>query len=126
MATVACLVTMLFSGWKNNSLKEITKPYLGEYACTQAMFGGEDFLNGFEYITLALEKDNNFTLTFCEKEKTKQIHKGKFSYNEKKQTIALKGAKKMGFQKEYPIKNGEIFITIGMGKLSLALKFEQK
>ena len=120
------MATMLASNWKNSSLKEITKAYLGEYECTQAMFGGEDFLKNFEYITLALEKDNNFTLTFCEKENLKQTHKGKFSYDEQTQTIILKGAHQAGLQQEFPLKNGELFITMGIGAKTLALKFEQK
>ena len=126
MATVACLATMLVGGWKNTSIKEITKSYLGEYECTQAKFGGIDFLKGFEYITLSLEKDDNFTLTFCENEQKKQTHKGKFSYNEQTQTITLQGAQQAGIQQEFPLKNGEIFITMGIGAKTLALKFEQK
>ncbi len=124
--TLLCSMSMLFSGWKDNSLKDITKPYLGEYECTQALFGGEDYLNKLEYVNLTLEKENNFILTFSEKGKEKQTLKGLYEYNKDRETIILKSEDKDFFKREFPLKKGIIYITVGIGEKTLFLQFKQK
>ena len=124
--TLLCMMSMLFSGWKDNSLKDITKPYLGEYECTQALFGDVDYLNALEDVSLTLEKENKFILTFCEKGKEKQTLKGVYEYNKDRETITLKSVDKNYFKREFPLKKGILYITVGIGEKTLSLQFKQK
>lgn len=124
--TLLCTLSMLFSGWKDHSLKDITKPYLGEYECTQALFGGVDYLNALEDVCLTLEKENKFILTFCEKGKEKQTLKGKYEYNKDKETIMLISEDNDYFKREFPLKKGILYITVGIGEKTLSLQFKQK
>ena len=126
LLSVLCSLTMLLSGWKNSSLKDITKPYLGEYECTQAILGKENYLDRMAFISLNLGKDNQFVLSFCEKGKTKQTLQGKYSYDKDKQVIIFENEKWNVFAREFPLKNGELYIHIRIGKQTLLLRFEQK
>ena len=126
LLTMLCVSTMLFSGWKNSSIKDITKPYLGEYECTQAMFGRENYLDKMEFITLSLEKGDKFTLSFCEKGKPKQALEGSYRYDKEKSVIVFKDERLGGLEREFLIENGEIVINVGIGKQTLWMKFQQK
>ena len=127
LVTLLCSISMAFGGWKDQSLKDVTKPYLGEYECTQSLFNGEECLQNFDYITLTLKKDNKFTLCFCEKGKSKKTtQKGKFAYNPQTQTIVLKSVWYKGMEREFPLQDGELSVTIGLGNNTLSMKFKQK
>ena len=51
----------------NGALKDITKPYLGEYECKSATLGERDYTQEFSFIRLELKKDNEFTLYYSAK-----------------------------------------------------------
>ena len=42
----------------NGSLKDVTKPYLGQYECESATLGEKDYAQDFSFIRLELKKDN--------------------------------------------------------------------
>ena len=50
-----CTLMLLFSGWREGKLTDVTKPYLGEYECKQATLGEKDCLKKFDYIRLELK-----------------------------------------------------------------------
>lgn len=116
---------LLFPGWKQQTLKEITKPYLGEYECKQATFDGEDYLKDFSYIRLELKAENMFELSYADKENHKGKTTGKYVYDPQRKVLTLE-SEKGGIKKSFPLKDGEICITIFFGDKTLAMKFEQK
>lgn len=111
---------------KDSTLKDIAKPYLGEYECREARFRGEDYLNKFSYIYLELKKDGEYLLAYCEKDKSKQETTGKYSYDKEKQTLSLFSSEYPNFKKDFPFKNGKIDICIKLAGETLLLRFEQK
>ncbi len=121
-----CSAVILFGGWKNSTLKDITKPYLGEYECTQATLGDVDYLKEMKYIRLMLQKGDEFILSYCPQDKAEQTLKGSYKYDKDKQIIVLKLSNGMCFERAFPIKKGEIYITVPIGALNLRLIFEQK
>ena len=89
--TLLCTMSMLFSSWKDNSLKDITKPYLGEYECQTATLGTTDYTAYFQDIRLELKSDETFLLHYCEKGGKKRTEQGKYTYDRKKGTVTLQG-----------------------------------
>ncbi len=123
---VLCCIVMSFGGWKKSTLPDITKPYLGEYECTQAILGDTDYLKTMKYIRLALNKNDVFVLTYCAQDTAQQTLKGTYVYDKKKEAIVLKLSDYNSFERAFPLKNGEIYITVPIGAQTLRLKFEQK
>ena len=109
-----------------SSLKEITKPYLGVYECTQAQLNNVDCLDRFSYINLELKSDNEFTLYYCEKNGEGKQESGKYQYDANKQKLTLTGGVGGFFKREFPLKEGILTITIPLGEKTLSFKFEQK
>ena len=114
------------STWKNNSLKEIAKPYLGVYECKSAQLGEEDLLATFSHIRLELKKDGVFVLYYSDKKGRQERVSGKYNYDEEKQTLTLQFTDGKCFHREFPIKKGQIIVSLPVGKRQLRLIFEQK
>ncbi len=113
-----------FGAWRTQPLSAVTKPYLGTYECARAYYGEREVLGKFEYIRLELKDEENFIFYFCEKGGKRQEARGKYRYNAEKNTITLSDTGG-GFKREFPLKNGAIFISAPiMGKL-LQLQFKQ-
>ena len=110
---------------KGASLKEVTKPYLGVYECTQATYGELDCLTQFSYISIELKEDDSFLLRYKEKNGERKEEEGKYLYDREKETITLLGEKGF-FKREFPLKEGILTITLRIGESTLLLKFEQK
>lgn len=106
-----------------NTIKEITKPYLGVYECKEARLGNEDYLQRFEDITLELKGDGEFILTFQEKGGKIRREKGKYTYDEKRGVVTLDGG---SMKREFPLKNGELRFQLSLGGKWLSVLFEQK
>ena len=117
---------MSFSSIKDSSLTDISKPYLGEYECKEAVFDGEDYLKNFSYIRLELKRNETFTLSYCDKEKRKDKVEGKYVYDEEAKTICLLSVNGEGIKRSFPFENGKINITLSIAKKMLILQFEQK
>jgi len=116
---------LLFSG-KGSSLKDITKPYLGEYECTNATFNGEDYLDRFSYIRLLLEGDETYSLLFCEKGNERQQVKGNYTYDEKEKTITFSIEENSFLKRKFKLENGILNIVLPIGNKILLMQFEQK
>ena len=117
-------LTACFSNVKEQSLCAITKPYLGQYVCRQAKLGKKDFLSKFEYVDLELKEDNTFVLHYKEEGGKKETIKGEYFYDEQTEKLYMTG--KGGFKQEIPLKNGELFVTIPIGKETLHIIFSRK
>lgn len=112
---------------KSTSLKDIAKPYLGEYECKQAIYGGKDYLETFTYIRLELQSENRFVLTYCDKllNKKNQVE-GKFSFDEQTNSITLQVGEEDCIKRQFSLKDGVLLVITTIGNKILQLRFEQK
>ena len=113
----------LFSGGNMGELKELTKPYLGVYECTEARLSQQDFLTRFDKIELELKADETFTLYYCEKGGRVRKEYGRYQYDPERGTLTLIGGV---MKKEFPLQQGVLTLHFTIGKEPLILKFEQK
>ncbi|MBE7080265.1 MAG: copper resistance protein NlpE [Clostridiales bacterium] len=113
----------LFSGANLGELKEITKPHLGVYECTEARLAEQNFLDRFDKIELELNADETFTLYYCEKGGRMRKENGRYQYDREKETLTLMGGP---LRKEFPLKQGMLTLYFTMGKEPLMLIFKQK
>ena len=111
---------------QNKNLKDITKPYLGVYECKSAQLGEKDLLEEFSHIVLELKTDGVFVLHYGHEKGGKQSLHGKYVYDSEKQTIVLKTAEKICFQREFPLRKGQIIVSLPIAQRQLCLIFEQK
>lgn len=107
-------------------MKEITKPYLGEYECENATFSGRDLLTEFSYIRLELKEDGTFLLHG--KTKTGKTHKeqGVYTYDAEREELCLSLGKDGELKRNLPLKNGAFCIDVSFGGKSLHMQFQQK
>ncbi len=117
---------LTFSGLREGTLTDITKPYLGEYECKSATLGNEEYVDEFSYIILDLKADETFVLRYKTKNKMKGEEKGEYSYDKEKETITLTLGEKSQFKREFSLKKGRICIEFPVGAKLFVMRFEQK
>ena len=117
---------LTFGGFREGTLTDITKPYLGEYECKSATLGNEEYVDEFSYIILELKADETFVLRYKTKNKTKGEEKGEYSYDKEKETITLTLGEKSQFKREFSLKKGAICIEFPVGAKLFVMRFEQK
>lgn len=123
-ALVATLLALPACG--NGSLKDVTKPYLGEYECKSATLGEKDYFDNFSFIRLELKKDNEFVLSYSAKNGQKGEEAGKYVYDEKEETLTITYGDFGVLKRKFPLKNGEIYVTLPIGTQTLSMKFARK
>ena len=121
-ASVAALLFTFVGGLKGG-LKDIAKPHLGMYECTEARMGDREYLDRFTYIHLELKADETFVLYYCEKDGKKRTQEGRYRYDKEKGAVTLIGG---GIEREFPLSEGVLLITFPLGGYTVRLKFEQK
>jgi hypothetical protein len=124
--SVICTLALLLAPVKSDSIKEITKPYLGEYECTQAILGKNDLLKTYDFITLELKGDQTYLLKYAKNGGDPIEETGEYSYDIERQELCIESGKKGFLKRKFPIKNGEIFLSFRIASQQLLLKFEQK
>ena len=124
LATLLSIITW-FPTTKDSGLKDIAKPYLGTYECRSAQIGSKDCLERFSYVRLELQDEENFVLLYQEKGERKKEVKGKYSYNKEKGVLKLTDKEGI-IQREFPLNNGVITISLPLGAKNIVLQFEQK
>ena len=110
----------------NGSLKDITKPYLGEYECESALLGERDYTDDFSFIRLELKKDGEFTLHYQPKNGQKGEESGTYTYDEKEETLTISYGDFGILKRKFPLKNGELYVTLPIGAQTLSMKFTRK
>ncbi len=115
---------LLFSSWRESGLKEVAKPHLGTYSCTEARIGDKDLLEEFSQIQLEL-KAGKYTLYYKEKEGKGGKLEGEYSYDEERETLFLTDDKR-GIKREFPFANGKLTVAFPVGKKECVLRFERK
>lgn len=112
---------------KSSSLKDISKPYLGEYECKQATYGEKDYLEDFTYIRMELQSNDRFVLSYCDKltNKKNQVE-GEFTYDAQTNTVTLQLGDDACIKRQFPLKDGVLLVVTTLGNKILQLRFEQK
>lgn len=126
LLTVISSLLFPFSAYKDGSLKEITKPYLGQYECRLATLGSLDCTDRFKSIIIDLGENNAFTLTLTDKTGKKHVETGKYSYDDKKHALTFYGVNNRDFERTFPLSEGKFVITVPFGAKTARLVFEQK
>ena len=104
-------------------LKEITKPYLGVYTCTNATFSGQKQTSA-KNMKLELKQDNSYTVYYYINGKGVKKD-GKYVYEQDTNSIRflLDGINVR--QQSFPIKKGVLEIRVQFGENLLELLFEK-
>ena len=122
----AAALLFSFSALKQGELRDITKPYLGVYECTQASLSEEDILSRLDDLKLELKDKGQYVLYYKEKgAKTKKVT-GKYRYNNQSETLTLCVKGSPFFRRSFPMRKGVLTVTVPYGQKTLRLQFEQK
>ncbi len=65
-----------------SSLKDISKPYVGEYKCRKLQLGEEDELKKFESVKLNFAPEGTFTLTAVDLMGNESAYDGEYEFAE--------------------------------------------
>ena len=124
-----CVLLAAFSNFfalKNSSLKEISKPYFGVYECERARFGDKDLLLNYAKLTLELQRGGVFTLHYCENNGREGEMQGRYSYDEKTQTITFQAEPLKGLKREFTLRKGVLTLSFPILDKQLCLIFKHK
>ncbi len=105
-------------------LKDIAKPHLGTYECTEAKLGATDLLQEFRDIRLELLDEENYRLVYLEKGQERKKVEGRYEFNAEKGILML--SEKSGFKREFPLKDGKLTISLPIGNRQAIIIFERK
>ncbi len=124
---VAGLTTLLFLSptWQDTTLKDIAKPYLGAYECTQAHLGSHDCLDRFTEIRLELKDEENYLLYYKEKRGKRKTVEGKYRYDKQAQAFFIQD-EKTGIERSFPLVDGKLTVSFPVGGKTMVLQFERK
>lgn len=103
-----------------NTLRDVSRPFAGEYKCRKLSLGGEDLLPRFEYIKLELGYFGDFTLKYVDEQKGEGEYGGKYEMGE---NTVLFRTDAGGEEKKYvfPYESGAVLVELPLGgKLLLA------
>ena len=119
-------LALLFSACGNSTLKDVTKPYLGEYECKSATLGETEYVDDFSFIRLELKQNGEFTLYYSHKNGKNGEESGSYLYDKNEKTITLTYGEVGVLKRKFPLKNGEIYVTLPIGSQTLSMKFARK
>lgn len=113
---VIALTSMLAAGCsvsEMSSLKDISRPYVGEYKCKRLQLGGEDELDRFKYVKLNLAYGGGFTLSYLDTNGNEGAYEGKYKIAEEDETVTLSvesGGKEMTYV--FPYNKGKVIFNL--------------
>ncbi len=121
----ALSLCLLFSGCEASelsSLEEISSPYAGEYFCEKLTLGGRDVLSLFEKVTLTLERDGTFALSYKKKGGGEGGLAGSYTLDGEQNTVSFTIEGEDGeTTRVFPYEKGRIFFEVPiLGRLLFA------
>lgn len=106
----ACDVT------KDSSLKDISRPYTGEYFCKKLTIGGEDALQNFRFITLDLKGDGEFELRYQTESGGEGSYGGQYRISEEQGEISFTANHLLrSVTRSFSYEKGKIEIRLNFG-----------
>ena len=124
-SVIACLL-FCFPSIKSGSIKDITKPYLGEYQCQSATLGEQDYMQNFAYIKIELLPDNTFNLHYKAKDGRQGAQSGTYAYDEEKKSITFSLGGKEEWKRCFPLDKGTLTLTFPVGTQTFCMQFQRK
>lgn len=124
-AAITALCVLFFTGCDVNdmsSLREISRPYVGEYNCEILTLGGEEMLHHFKYVKLNLSYKGEFTLSYCDKGGMKGEYAGTYSLGEDGITFTSQNGT-VRESRTFPYEKGVISVQIALGEKLLLAEF---
>lgn len=111
----------------DDSIKSLTKPYMGVYECVEAKFGDTDLLETYEYVKITFLDTEKFEVSYKPKNGQKRAFESNYTVDEKTREltgeIGIFGYK---FREKIKIENGEFTITKTMMNKPLVIKFKMQ
>lgn len=107
-----------------SSLKDISRPYVGEYKCRKLQMGGEDELKNFEYIKLELDYSGTFQVSSQDLNGKEDFYDGTYKISEEEATVTLSskaGGKEQSFV--FPYEKGKVIIQLHFNEKLLYAEF---
>ena len=96
---------------ESSSLRDISKPYVGEYKCRKLQLGGESALERYQYVNLELTYEGSFKLSFLDTDGNEGSYEGAYKISEEDGEILLL-ASSGGEEKKFifPYEKGKILM----------------
>lgn len=104
------------------TLKDVSRPYAGEYKCKRLMLGGEDMLERFSFIKLDLDYFGQFTLSFADPAGGEGEYGGAYRIDEGRITLkSAAGGEEKTFV--FPYEKGAVRMELLLGNELLYAEF---
>ena len=125
---LAGLLTLFlcFSCGTKQSLKDIEKPYLGEYQCTRISIGETPYLQRFDFIVLELKTNEKCVLQYQEKNGKKQRLEGGYVYDGVTHSVMFTFLERGAYKRKFPLKDGKLQISFPLNNTLFIAEFIQK
>lgn len=107
-----------------SSLKDISRPYVGEYKCRKLQMAGQDELDHFEYIKLDLDYSGKFQVSCQDINGNEDTYDGTYKISEEEATVTLTsnaGGKEQSFV--FPYEKGKVIMQLLFNEKLLYAEF---
>lgn len=109
------------------SLKSLTRPYIAQYECYEATFGGEDMLDKFDYIEIILVDKENLELVFKRNGGEKHKFESEYTFDNKTRELSADiWVLGFRFKETVVIENGKFTVSKPIASKQLIMKFKVK
>ena len=107
------------------SIKTFTRPYIAQYACTEAYFGEENLLDRFDYIKIVLVDKEQMQLIYKTKHGEQSKLESTYLFDLKSRELTAEiGILGYRFKQSAVVENGQFTITKTFGRKQLVMKFQ--
>lgn len=117
---LVCVLSLFFAvgAKKEESVKEIAKPYIGTYSCERILFGGEERTEEFSRLSVELKANGTFTLSATDKRGRKYSGGGEYVYDRESDEISFFSPI------PYALSGGKMYLE--RGALRLVSRYDDK
>ena len=127
-AAALCLPLCCLSACKDiadSSLKELTKPYITRYECVLAEWGGNNFLEDFDYIRITLNDSTNMELAYKKTGESEHTFECAYTYDDDTGILRAEGtALGVKHTESVKIEDGKFTISFPLMGKQLVMRFE--
>ena len=111
----------------DDSVKSLTKPYVGVYECVEAKFGETDLLENYEYVNLTFLDAKKFEISYKLKNGQKRSYESNYTVDEKTRELTGEaGILGFKYKEKVKIENGQFVINKTIAFKQLYMKFSVK
>jgi len=108
----------------DSSVRELTKPYINTYECTDARLGEEDLLEKFDYIKITILDDEELEVSFKKKEGKKKAYVCGYTYDENTKVLCAEiGILGFRFRQQTKIEHGKFSLCMPILGKTLFMNF---